>query len=149
MEEFVAMPALKLDAALLHVHRADQRGNVLTLSPDPFFDELFACAADATYVTAEQVVSTAALDMRVNFRYSLVERALINGVAEAKFGAHPTSAAPDYHIDLKHLKSYVDSAVSVEAWTDYRKNFLDLEDVFYLSAIGGADAISALPKPIY
>ncbi len=149
IEEFVAMPALKLDVALLHVHRADQRGNVLTLSPDPFFDELFARAADATYVTAEQVVSTAALDMRSNFRYNLVERALITGVAETKFGAHPTSAAPDYHIDLKHLKMYVESASSAEAWTAYKQSFIDVNDAAYVAAVGGQDAISALPKPIY
>ncbi len=148
-EEFVAMPALKLDVALLHVHRADQRGNVLTLSPDPFFDELFSRAADATYVTAEQVVPTAALDMRNNFRYNLVERAMINGVAEARFGAHPTSAAPDYHLDLKHLKLYADSAASAEAWAAYRQTFLDVDDVAYLAAAGGPDAILALSKPIY
>ena len=39
------MPALQLDAALLHVTEADRRGNTVILSPDPFFDELFARAA--------------------------------------------------------------------------------------------------------
>src|ERR1700744_1258427 len=35
-EELVAMPAIKLDAALLHVHRSDAPGNTLTFSPDPY-----------------------------------------------------------------------------------------------------------------
>jgi glutaconate CoA-transferase subunit A len=148
-EDFIAMPALKLDVALLHVHRSDERGNVLTLSPDPFFDELFARAADHTFVTTEKLVPTAALAIQKNARFNLVERALITGVAEAPFGAHPTSAAPDYHLDLKHIKLYTESAASPEAWAAYRASFIDLDDDAYLAALGGADAISALPKPIY
>ncbi len=148
-EEFVAMPALRLDAALLHVHRADERGNVLTLSPDPFFDELCARAADVTYVTAEKVVPTAALDLPANGRYNLVERALITGVAEQPFGAHPTSAAPDYQLDLKHIKTYTESAASPEAWDAYRTSFINVDEAGYLAAVGGAQAVSALPKPIY
>ena len=148
-EELIAMPALKLDVALLHVHRSDRRGNVLTLSPDPFFDELFARAAPQTFVTAEQIVPTAELNMAVNSRYNLIERALITGVAEAKFGAHPTSAAPDYQLDLKHLKTYVESAVSPEAWAAYRASFIDVTEAAYVEAVGGADAITALPRAIY
>ncbi|GLR66056.1 CoA-transferase [Acidocella aquatica] len=148
-EEFVALPALKLDAALLHVHRSDARGNVLTLSPDPFFDELFARAADATYVTAEKIVPTAELNLPANARYNLVERALITGVAEQKFGAHPTSAAPDYQLDLKHLKIYTESAASPEAWAAYRASFVDVPSAAYLAAAGGEEAVSTLPKPFY
>jgi glutaconate CoA-transferase subunit A len=118
-DELVAMPAIHLDVALLHVHRSDSLGNVLTLSPDPFFDELMARAAERVYVTAERVVSTAELDMRSNSRFNLVERACITGVVEAPYGAHPTSAAPEYQLDLDHLKTYVDSAASPEAWASY------------------------------
>ena len=148
-EELIAVPALKLDAALLHVHRSDQRGNVLTLSPDPLFDELMARAADKVYVSAEKVVPTAELDMRANARFNLCERSLITGVAEAPFGAHPTSADPDYQLDLKHLKAYVDSASSAEAWAAYRASFVELLPEHYLEAVGGPDRIAALPKPVY
>ncbi len=148
-EELIAMPALRLDVALLHVHRSDQRGNVLTLSPDPFFDELFARAADETYVTAEEIVPTAELNMAENSRYNLIERAMITGVAAAKFGAHPTSAAPDYQLDLKHLKTYAESAASPEGWAAYRAGFIDVDAAAYLEAIGGADAVTGLPRAIY
>jgi glutaconate CoA-transferase subunit A len=148
-EALIAMPALKLDAALLHVHRSDERGNVLTLSPDPFFDELFARAATETYVTAEEIVPTAELNMAANSRYNLIERAMITGVAAAKFGAHPTSAAPDYHLDLKHLKTYAESAASPEAWAAYRAGFVDVSDAAYLETVGGAEAVTALPRAVY
>jgi glutaconate CoA-transferase subunit A len=65
------------------------------------------------------------------------------------FGAHPTSASPDYHLDLKHIKTYVDSAASPEAWADYRSRFVDIDQNAYVAAVGGAEAITALPKAIY
>jgi glutaconate CoA-transferase, subunit A len=148
-EIFVAMPAIKLDAALLHVHRADQQGNTLTLSPDPFFDELMGRAADKVYVTTEKLVATADLDMINNLRFNILERAQITGVAEAPYGAHPTSAAPDYHLDLGHLKTYAASAATAEEWSDYRSKFLDVSEAGYLAAVGGPDQIAALKTPSY
>jgi glutaconate CoA-transferase subunit A len=148
-EELVAMPALKLDAALLHVHRSDARGNTLTLSPDPFFDELMARAAAHVYVTTEQIVTTAELDMAAHYRMNLFERSLVTGIAQAAFGAHPTGAAPDYALDLGHLKAYVDSAASPEAWASYRARFIDVSPEDYLAAAGGAERIRALPAVIY
>jgi glutaconate CoA-transferase subunit A len=148
-EELVAVPAIKLDVALLHVHRSDERGNVLTLSPDPFFDELLARAAGQVFVTAEKVVSTAELDLPRQARYNLIERTMITGVAEAPFGAHPTSAAPDYQLDLAHLKTYVDSAASPEAWAAYRKQFIEAAPESYLAAVGGPGKIAAAPVPVY
>jgi len=148
-EELLAMPALKLDAALLHVHRSDQRGNVLTLSPDPFFDELMARAADSVFVTTEKLVSTAELDMATQARFNLIERTMITGVAEARFGAHPTSAAPDYQLDLAHLKTYIDSAASTQTWANYCEQFIEVSPEHYLAAVGGPERITALPVPVY
>ena len=148
-EDLVAMPALDLDVALIHAHRSDPKGNLLTLSPDPLFDELFARAAPKVYASVEQVVATADLEMEANARFAMAERARITGVVEAPFGAHPTSAAPDYHLDLRHLKTYVDSAASPEAWGEYRANFIDIAEAAYPDAVGGAETIRALPRPVY
>ena len=38
-------PRCKLDAALIHLNRADARGNGQYLGPDPYFDDLFCLAA--------------------------------------------------------------------------------------------------------
>lgn len=148
-EELLAVPALKLDAALLHVHRSDEKGNVLVFSPDPFFDDLIARAASKTYITAEKIVSTAELDMVANARFNPFERSVVTAIAQAPFGAHPTSAAPDYELDLPHLKAYAASADSSEAWMAYRSKFIDLTPDAYLAAVGGADALRRLPKPVY
>jgi glutaconate CoA-transferase subunit A len=148
-ETLIAMPAIRPDVALLHVHRSDEKGNVLTLSPDPFFDELMARAADRTFVTAERFVTTAELNLPETARYHLVERSLIRGVAEAPFGAHPTSAAPDYQLDLPHLRTYAAAAESPEAWEAYRRTYVEVDPDAYLAAVGGADAVRALPVPVY
>jgi glutaconate CoA-transferase subunit A len=148
-EELIAMPALKLDAALIHVHRADEKGNVLTLSPDPFFDELMARAADAVFVSAETVVTTQALGLPQTARYNIFERSLVSGVVEAPFGAHPTSASPDYPLDLDHLKTYVDSAASPQAWSAYRAQYVDVSAADYLAAVGGGERLRALPAVVY
>ena len=55
--ELVAMPALHLDAAIVHTNRADTAGNGQVLSPDPFFDTLFLGAAERRFVTTERIVA--------------------------------------------------------------------------------------------
>lgn len=144
----LAMPAIKLDAAIMHVHRSDQMGNALIFSPDPFFDDMMARAADKVFISSEQVVPTEALDLPANSRFHPFERSVVTGVIEAPLGAHPTGASPDYGIDMAHLKTYV-GAASPEAWADYRARFIDVTPDAYLAEVGGADHVRALPAPIY
>ena len=148
-EELLAVPALRLDAALLHAHPSDEKGNTLVFSPDLFFDDLIARAADRVYVTAEKLVATADLDMFANARFNPFERSVVTGVAEAPFGAHPTSASPDYELDLPHLKTYAASADSADGWAEYRARFVDIDPGAYAEAAGGADRIRALARPVY
>src|SRR5947209_15504005 len=57
-EELVAMKALELDVALVHMHRADQGGNGQYLNVDPYFDDLFCMAARRRFMSAERIVAT-------------------------------------------------------------------------------------------
>jgi glutaconate CoA-transferase subunit A len=50
---WVAMPALPLDAALLHVDRADARGVCQVRGPDLYMDDLFARASRQTFVSCD------------------------------------------------------------------------------------------------
>ena len=59
--DLVAMPALRLDAAIVHTNRADAAGNGQVLSPDPFFDALFLGAAERRFLTTERIVDVGAL----------------------------------------------------------------------------------------
>jgi glutaconate CoA-transferase subunit A len=55
-EELLAVPALPLDLALVHVHRADARGNALILGPDPYFDDLCLMPRATARVSCEKIV---------------------------------------------------------------------------------------------
>ena len=148
-EEFVAMPALRLDAALLHVNEADSVGNTVILSPDPFFDDLFGRAADRTFVTCERLVATAEICTAERARYNPFERSVVTGVACVPYGAHPTANGPDYGIDVAHLTAY-GAATAPEAWADYRARYVDVPThETYVAAAGGASHLASIPLPVF
>ncbi len=147
-ETLLAMPALPLDAALVHVNHADVRGNAQILGPDPYFDDLFCGAAKRRYVSCERIVETTELH-HLGCAHSLVlNRSLVDGVVEMPFGAHPTSCAPRYGIDQEHLKTYV-AATTPETWAAYRKQYVDVDDAHYLEAVGGGARVGAIPQTVF
>ena len=112
-EELVAMPALPLDVALLHLNRADERGNAQFLGPDLYMDDLFAGAADTTYVSCEQIVPTSELRP---FHTLRISRLNVDGVVEAPGGAGFTSCQPDYERDEDAQKAYATTSRDPDAW---------------------------------
>lgn len=147
-EVFVAMPALALDVALLHVNEADRLGNTLTRSADPMFDDLFARAARRCFVSTERLVDRLELDEH-SARFNQFERYLVSGVVHAPFGAHPTYNGPDYGWDLEHLKRYNASASEPAGWQAYVDEFLAQGEDAYLQKVGGAERIGRLPRPVF
>jgi glutaconate CoA-transferase subunit A len=143
-EELVAMPALNLDVALLHVNKSDEKGNTQIIGPDPFFDELFARAAKKTFISSEEVVSTSELGGKDGAIFNRFERSLVTGVLHSPCGAHPTSCAPNYGFDLNHLKEYSDAAKSFD---DYRSKYLNKTHEEYVDSVGGTEVIQKIPLP--
>ena len=139
------MPAIKLDVALCHVSEADPLGNSYIGGPDVFFDEWFCRAADKAFLTTEKIVDTSAFDDDHKIMRMPIERSLVAGVAEAPFGAHPTSNGPDYGIDVAHLKAY--AATAKEGWEGYVSDFVEAKN--YTEKVGGADHIRSLPLPVF
>jgi glutaconate CoA-transferase subunit A len=148
-ELLLAMPALSLDVALLHVDRADRLGNVQTLGPDPYFDEQFARAATRCYVSCEQLSERLDLQHSADARCNFVERSYISGVVAAPCGAHPTSNPPAYGWDMEHLKAYCALATESGGWERYRADFLGTSESDYLARIGGAARVKSLPVPVF
>ncbi|MEV4192547.1 CoA transferase subunit A [Streptomyces toxytricini] len=118
-EELVAVPALRLDAALVHVNRADRLGNGRYLGPDPYFDDLFCEAADAAYLSCEQLVETADLAGAGPPQSLLIGRHTVTGVVEAPGGAHFTSCAPDHGRDEAFQRLY-----ATTPWPEFAARFL-------------------------
>lgn len=134
-EEFVAVPALRLDAALVHLNRADTRGNAQYLGPDPYFDDLFCQAADTAYVSCEQIVDTADLLKDAAPQTLLVKRAFVTGVVETPGGAHFTSCAPDHDRDEPFQRAYAQAARDPETWRAFTDRFLSGDEQAYRAAV--------------
>jgi len=135
-DEYLAMPALKLDVALLHANRADARGNAQYLGPDWYFDDLFAMAADRTFVSCERIVEPGDFLKEGPEASIRISRIFTDGVVEAPYGAHFTHCVPDYQRDEQIQKEYADSAKSPEAWADFRAKYIDIPEADYRRVIG-------------
>jgi glutaconate CoA-transferase subunit A len=133
-EELVAMPALSLDAAVIHVNRADAGGSGQILGPDPFFDDLFLGAAKRRYVTTERLVTTQQFASEGPIQTMCISRLLTDGVIETPGGAHFTACVPDYPRDEAFQKAYVAAAGDADAWTAFRELYLEVDEAGYQTA---------------
>lgn len=135
-EEFVAVPALRLDVALVHMNRADPFGNGQYLGPDPYFDDLFCLAADRAFVSCERIVPA----LEGPPQTLLINRAMPCGVIETPGGAHFTSCVPDYGRDEAFQAEYAKAAASEESWELFRKTYLDGDEAAYQAAVRGVSS---------
>ncbi len=134
-EELVAMPALKLDAALVHVNRADPHGAGQILGPDPYFDDLFLMAADRGYMSCERVVDTEDLLKEGSVHTLRINRSAVHGVVEAPRGAHFTSCVPDCDRDEEFQREYATAAAEPATWEAFRTRYLDGTEDQYQAAV--------------
>lgn len=125
-EELVAMPAIQLDAALIHMNRADSHGNGQFLGPDPYFDDLFCMAAKRRFMTCEKIVPTEQLLREGSVHTLRINRMMVDRVIETPRGAHFTECPPDYGRDEAFQKKYAAAAAEPDAWKAFRARYLDL-----------------------
>ena len=127
-EELVAMPAIHLDVAFIHMNRADARGNGQFLGPDPYFDDLFCMAAKRRFMSCEKIVETADLLKGGSVHTLAINRSMVDGVIETPNGAHFTECPPDYGRDEDFQREYAATARDPEAWSAFKGRYLDLPD---------------------
>jgi glutaconate CoA-transferase subunit A len=147
-EALLAVPALRLDVALIHANHADARGNTQVLGSDPYFDDLFAQAADRCVVSCERIVASDEFSKLGCLHTLLLHRGLVHSVVEAPCGAHPTWCPPDYGVDRDHLDLYA-QAITPDAWSAYRETYLEVDHAAYLAAVGGPERIEQLPQTVF
>jgi glutaconate CoA-transferase, subunit A len=125
-EELVAMPAIPLDVALIHMNRADMLGNGQFLGPDPYFDDLFCMAAKRRFMSCEKIVPTADLLKEGSVHTLKINRMMVDGVVETPGGAHFTECPPDYGRDEAFQREYAATATDPAAWAAFKTKYLDL-----------------------
>jgi glutaconate CoA-transferase subunit A len=134
-EELVAMPALELDVALIHMHRGDQGGTGQFLNIDPYFDDLMCMAAQRRFMSVEHIVPTEEF-LRLGPPQSLrINRLMVDGVVETPHGAHFTECVPDYPRDEAFQRAYTKSAQSDEAWDEFRATYIDVSEAEYQKVV--------------
>ncbi|WP_236045746.1 CoA transferase subunit A [Streptacidiphilus fuscans] len=143
-EELVAVPALELDAALVHVNAADARGNGQYLGPDPYFDDLFCAAAREAYLSCERIVDTADLLKSGAPQTLLIKRSDVTGVVETPNGAHFTSCVPDYERDEAFQRAYATAAADPQDWATFTERFLTGDEDAYQAAVSAFRQEAAL-----
>lgn len=146
-EELIAQPAIRLDAALVHLDVADERGNAAFLGPDVYFDDLMLDAADAGYVSTERIVGSGELLAAAGDVNRLkVSRLNVDGLVLAPNGAHPTSCDPGYGRDEAFQKVYLGTAKDPEQWDAFRTEWLSFPDeAAYQAALAARPAEEAAP----
>ena len=134
-EELIAMPALRLDAAFVHLNLGDKHGNAAYTGIDPYFDDLFLMAADRRFLSVERVVATDELIKSVPPQALLVNRMMVDHVIETPGGAHFTTAEPDYGRDEKFQQHYAKAAAEEYTWAQFVDTYLSGSEADYQAAV--------------
>ncbi|MHB1584533.1 MAG: CoA transferase subunit A [Acidimicrobiales bacterium] len=144
--ELVAVPALRLDLAVVHANRADTAGNAQFLGPDRYFDELYLGAAARRVVTAEKVVDEGALPAEGPLAAVTAHRLLTDAVVETPGGAHFTSCEPDYGRDEAFQRAYAKTAGDVAAFAAFRARYVDVDEAAYQAAARDAGGVGGAAR---
>jgi len=134
-EELIAMPALNLDAAFVHMNLGDVKGNAAYTGIDPYFDDLFLMSAKRRHLSVEKIVSTEELVKSVVPQQQVINRMMVDTVVEAPNGAHFTTNEPDYRRDEKFQRHYAEAAGSNETWAEFVKTYLSGTEADYQAAV--------------
>jgi len=128
---------------------ADRLGNTQIHGPDPYFDDLFARAAQRCIVSCEELGERLDRTHAATAKANFFERSRVSAVVHAPYGAHPTSCAPRYGWDMDHFKRYAAGAAEEQGWQKYADEFLAQDERAYLGKVGGAERVGKLPLPVF
>ena len=103
-ERLCLVPALFPEVAIVHVHRADQFGNV-QIDGYPHMDADIVKAARTVIVTAEEIVDTE--EMRADGARTVFPHYAVDAVVEVPYGAYPHEMYGAYDADFDHFDTYV------------------------------------------
>ncbi len=115
------LPALILDVAIIHVHRADKYGNAQIEGITGFAAEM-ARACKRLIISAEQIVDTD--EIRKYPDRTIIPYYLVDAVVHAPFGSHPGEMAYLYGRDEPVIKEWVESSRTPEGAQAYLDKYV-------------------------
>jgi acyl CoA:acetate/3-ketoacid CoA transferase len=115
------IPALILDVALIHVHRADRYGNAQIEGITGFGAEM-ARACKRLIISAEEIIDTD--EIRKYPDRTIIPYYLVDAVVHAPFGSHPGEMAYVYGRDEPVIKEWIDSSKTEEGAKAYLDKYI-------------------------
>ena len=140
-DTYVAATPLPVDVAVVHGHAADARGNVRVDPKLVWMDSEMVKAAATTVATVEQIVPERRF--RDAPHLTTYPRFVIDAVAEAPWGAYPTSNFPSYTHDATFFRAYSKATRDPAEWEKFFEEQVRGPQTHeaFLDANGGADTL--------
>jgi acyl CoA:acetate/3-ketoacid CoA transferase alpha subunit len=115
------VPALVLDVALIHVHRADKYGNCQVEGISGFATEM-SRACKRLIVSAEEIIPTE--EIRKSPDQTIIPYYLVDAVVHAPYGSYPGEMAYLYGRDEDGIKEWVEMSKSAEGAKAYLDKYV-------------------------
>lgn len=115
------LPALIVDVALIHVHRADKFGNAQIDGISGFAFEL-ARAAKRLIISTEEIIPNDEI-RRVPER-TIIPYYLVDAVVLASFGSHPGEMARMYERDEPNIREWVEGSKTEVGALEYLRKYV-------------------------
>jgi glutaconate CoA-transferase subunit A len=115
-EKVVLVPAINPDVTLIHVQKADRRGNC-RLQGLTFADVEQAKAARCVIVTCEQLADDD--ELRLHSDQNQIPFIHVDAVVPVPYGAYPTACYNYYDYDPIYLKQYAGNAKDDQRFNAY------------------------------
>jgi glutaconate CoA-transferase subunit A len=112
-EKIALVPAAHVDVAIIHVQRADKRGNA-QIWGGLANDENKARAAKHTIITCEEIVPEEEIIKFPNM--TVIPFYCVDAVVEVPFGSHPWFCYGYYYSDLPFRRDYLDSTKTYDGF---------------------------------
>ncbi|HHW74710.1 MAG TPA: CoA transferase subunit A [Firmicutes bacterium] len=142
-KNYIALPALYPDLAIIHVHRCDVYGNAqidgITIS-----DLELARAAKRLIISTERLVPESTIRQRPES--TGIPFYLVDAVIEIPYGAYPANMAYEYFSDEEHLGRWLEVERDEEQFRSFlQKNIYDVDNHWeYITLNGGLERMQQL-----
>ena len=141
--EYVAIPALWPDVAIIHVHEADCYGNA-RIRGTSVADIAVARAAKHVILSCERLISND--EIRRDPTVTVIPFFCVDAVCEVPFGSYPGNMPYEYYSDEEHLRQWLtieeDAAAHVAFLDKYVWGCRDFSE--YLELCGGMARLEEL-----
>jgi len=144
-ERLIALPALYLDVAAIHVHEADRYGNC-RLRGTTVADLDLARAAKRLIITCERLIPHE--EIRRDPSQTVIPFFCVDAVCEVPYGSYPGNMPYEYLSDEDHLRQWLEAEKDVETLRRFLDTYIyGVRDFMeYLQRCGGLPRLQELRR---